>query len=169
MRRCARQERRSALRRPARRSACRRRPTTGGRAEAAARTSSESASSLAAPERAAVLEVLHEPRFVDLAPRAGLRQLARRGALPLLGADDVPHPGGRTARCASAATSSATRPTEPELLATGPNQVWSWDITKLLGPAKWTYFYLYVILDIFSRYVVGWMVARRRAPRWPRS
>jgi putative transposase len=48
---------------------------------------------------------------------------------------------------------------KPELLATGPNQVWSWDITKLLGPAKWTYFYLYVIMDIFSRYVVGWMVA----------
>ena len=47
----------------------------------------------------------------------------------------------------------------PELLATRPNEVWSWDITKLLGPAKWTYFYLYVILDIFSRYVVGWMLA----------
>ena len=52
---------------------------------------------------------------------------------------------------------------KPELLATGPNQVWSWDITKLLGPAKWTYFYLYVILDIFSRYVVGWMVASRES------
>jgi len=50
---------------------------------------------------------------------------------------------------------------KPELLATGPNQVWSWDITKLLGPAKWTYFHLYVILDIFSRYVVAWMVAPR--------
>ena len=50
---------------------------------------------------------------------------------------------------------------KPELLATGPNQVWIWDITKLLGPAKWTYFHLYVILDIFSRYVVGWMVAPR--------
>ncbi len=50
---------------------------------------------------------------------------------------------------------------KPELLATAPNQVWSWDITKLLGPAKWTYFHLYVILDIFSRYVVGWMVAPR--------
>ena len=48
---------------------------------------------------------------------------------------------------------------KPELLATGPNQVWSWDITKLRGPKKWTYFYLYVILDIFSRYVVGWMIA----------
>jgi putative transposase len=50
---------------------------------------------------------------------------------------------------------------KPELLATGPNQVWSWDITKLKGPEKWTYYYLYVILDIFSRYVVGWMLAHR--------
>jgi putative transposase len=48
---------------------------------------------------------------------------------------------------------------KPELLATGPNQLWSWDITKLKGPVKWTYFYLYVIIDVFSRYVVGWMVA----------
>lgn len=47
----------------------------------------------------------------------------------------------------------------PELLATRPNEVWSWDITKLRGPKKWTYYYLYVILDIFSRYVVGWMIA----------
>ena len=52
---------------------------------------------------------------------------------------------------------------KPELLATGPNQVWSWDITRLMGPAKWTYYYLYVILDIYSRYVVGWMVAGREA------
>lgn len=48
---------------------------------------------------------------------------------------------------------------KPELLATQPNQVWSWNITKLLGPSKWTYYYLYVILDIYSRYVVGWMIA----------
>src|ERR1039458_9740597 len=52
---------------------------------------------------------------------------------------------------------------KPELLATGPNQVWSWDITKLLGPQKWSYFYLYVILDIFSRYVVGWLIAERES------
>lgn len=51
--------------------------------------------------------------------------------------------------------------TKPQLLATGPNQVWSWDITKLLGPAKWTDYYLYVILDVYSRYTVGWMVASR--------
>jgi putative transposase len=52
---------------------------------------------------------------------------------------------------------------KPELLATAPNQLWSWDITKLLGPAKWTCFYLYVILDVFSRYVTGWMVAHRQS------
>jgi putative transposase len=50
---------------------------------------------------------------------------------------------------------------KPELLATGPNPVWIWDIKKLRGPVKWTYFYLYVIPDIFSRYVVGWMMATR--------
>ena len=53
--------------------------------------------------------------------------------------------------------------TKPELLSTGSNQLWSWDITKLKGPAKWTYYYLYVILDVFSRYVAGWMVAQREA------
>jgi putative transposase len=52
---------------------------------------------------------------------------------------------------------------KPELLASAPNQLWSWDITKLLGPAKWTYFYLYVILDVYSRYVVGWMIAPRES------
>jgi putative transposase len=52
---------------------------------------------------------------------------------------------------------------KPELLATAPNQLWSWDITKLRGPVKWTYFYLYVILDVFSRYVVGWMLATRES------
>ena len=50
---------------------------------------------------------------------------------------------------------------KPEVVARAPNEVWSWDITRLLGPEKWQYFYLYVILDIFSRYVTGWMVADR--------
>ena len=53
--------------------------------------------------------------------------------------------------------------TKPELVATAPNQTWSWDITRLLGPKPWTYFYLYVLLDIFSRYVVGWMLAERES------
>lgn len=57
----------------------------------------------------------------------------------------------------------------PELLATRPNEVWSWDITKLLGPEKWTYFYLYVLLDIFSRYVVGWMLAYRESAELARK
>lgn len=51
----------------------------------------------------------------------------------------------------------------PELLATAPNQLWSWDITKLPGPGKWSHFHLYVILDVFSRYVVGWIVAERES------
>ncbi len=53
--------------------------------------------------------------------------------------------------------------TRPELVATGPNQLWSWDITKLKGPHKWNYFYLYVLMDVWSRKVVGWMVAQRES------
>jgi transposase InsO family protein len=55
------------------------------------------------------------------------------------------------------------RGSRPELVATAPNTVWSWDITKLHGPAKWSYFYLYVIIDIYSRYVVGWLIAERES------
>ena len=66
-------------------------------------------------------------------------------------------------RCGSDGTAPASPLRRPELLAPRPTKLWSWDITKLLGPAKWTYFYLYVILDIFSRYVVGWMVAHRES------
>jgi len=57
--------------------------------------------------------------------------------------------------------------TKPELLAVRPNEVWSWDITKLRGPVKWAYFQLYVVLDIFSRYVVGWMLAARETAELP--
>lgn len=55
--------------------------------------------------------------------------------------------------------------TKPELLASDPNQLWSWDITKLRGPVKWTYYYLYTILDVFSRYVVGWLITERESAR----
>ncbi len=80
-------------------------------------------------------------------------------------------PGGRCTvfwrkvrKCRNAATSCVTRQyANPELLATQPNQLWSWDITKLLGPTKWTYYYLYNILDVFSRYSVGWMIAERES------
>jgi len=119
------------------------------------------ARALGVAERQVVLDHLHSERFSDKAPsevfatlldediylcsiRTMHRILAENGELKER-RNQLRHP----------------QYTKPELLATGPNQVWSWDITKLLGPAKWTYFHLYVILDIFSRYVVGWMVAPR--------
>ncbi len=116
---------------------------------------------LSADEQAAVLEVLHSPRFQDAAPAAVYATLldeqiylaSERTMYRLLAAEGETRPR----------RDQLVHPTysKPELLATEPNQVWSWDITKLLGPAKWTYFYLYVILDVYSRYVVGWMVAHR--------
>jgi len=110
-------------------------------------------------ERGAVLASLHEERFQNSAPAAVYATLLDEGRY---------HCSIRTMyRILESAGEVRERRnqlvhpayTKPELLATGPNQLWSWDITKLLGPAKWTYFYLYVILDVFSRYVVGWMVA----------
>jgi len=117
---------------------------------------------LTEPERHAVLEALHTPRFVDLAPAEVYAILLDEGHYLC---------SLRTMyRVLAAAAESRPRRNQlrqvapiPELLATRPNEVWSWDITKLLGPAKWTYYYLYVILDIFSRYVVGWMVAHRES------
>jgi putative transposase len=110
-------------------------------------------------ERQTVLQHLHSERFRDQAPAEVFATLLDEGIFlcsvstmyRILAAngevrerrDQLRHPEYK----------------KPELLATAPNQVWSWDITKLLGPVKWTYYYLYVILDIFSRYVVGWMVA----------
>jgi putative transposase len=112
-------------------------------------------------ERAAVLGVLHEERFVDQAPASVYATLLDEGrylcSVPtmyrLLRAADEVHERRRQARHPATV--------KPELVATGPNSVWSWDITKLLGPAKWTYFHLYVIIDIFSRYVPGWLLATR--------
>jgi len=114
-------------------------------------------------ERQTVLATLHEPRFVDLAPAQVYARLLEEGQYfcsirtmyRLLEA----HQEVRERR----AVASRVVYTQPELLATRPNEVWSWDITKLKGLAKWTYYYLYVILDIFSRYVVGWMIALRES------
>ncbi len=114
-------------------------------------------------EQQKVLATLHEPRFVDLAPAQVYAQLLEEGRYlcsirtmyRLLDANNEV----RERR----AVASHPVYTKPELLATGPNEVWSWDITKLKGPVKWTYYYLYVILDIFSRYVVGWMIAERES------
>jgi len=117
---------------------------------------------LSASEKQVVLDALHSERFQDQAPLQVYATLLDEGCYlcsprtmyRILAAQ---HGSVKERR------RQVQRPhyTKPELLATTPNQVWSWDITKLKGPAKWTYFYLYVIMDIFSRYVVGWMVAHR--------
>src|SRR2546426_522701 len=115
---------------------------------------------LSAGERGAVLALLHEPRFVDHAPAevyatlldAGQYVCSERTMYRLL----AEHAEVRERRDQLRHPVYAA----PELLARRPNELWSWDITKLLGPAKWTYFYLYVMLDVFSRYVVGWMVSQ---------
>jgi putative transposase len=118
---------------------------------------------LTGTEREALLLTLNSERFADMAPasmfatlldegqylasvRTMYRLLAEAGAVRER-RDQLIHPVYA----------------KPELLATAPRQVWSWDITKLKAAAKWTCFHLYVILDIFSRYVVGWMIASREA------
>lgn len=112
-------------------------------------------------ERQAVLEALHSARFVDAAPAEVYATLLDEGAYlasertmyRLLAAEDESRERRR----------QRVHPayTKPELLADGPNQVWSWDITKLLGPVTWSSYYLYVLLDIYSRYVTGWLLAER--------
>jgi putative transposase len=118
---------------------------------------------LSAAERQQVLEVLHTERFCDLAPASVWATLLDEGTYLASVATmyRLLRERGETGDRRRHATHPAR--VKPELLATRPNQCWSWDITKLAGPAKWTWFYLYVILDIYSRYVVGWMVATREA------
>jgi putative transposase len=118
---------------------------------------------LSGAEERRVLDLVHSERFMDKAPAQvysilldeGVYCCSIRTMYRILAAhsevkerrNQLRHPNYR----------------KPELLAEAPNQVWSWDITKLRGPVKWTYYYLYVILDIFSRYVVGWMLAHRES------
>jgi putative transposase len=118
---------------------------------------------LAAAERLAILGMLHSERFADTAPAEVWATLLDEGIY--LGSVSTYYRVLREAGESRERRAQATHPAaaKPELLATGPNQVYSWDITKLHGPAKWTYYYLYVILDIFSRYAVGWMVATRES------
>ena len=118
---------------------------------------------LSPEERRAVLDTLHSDRFVDDAPAAVAARLLDEGTY-LCSARTmyrILHAEGETRERRDQLRHPAYA--RPELLATAPNQLWSWDITKLLGPAKWTYFYLYVLLDVFSRYVTGWMVAHRES------
>src|SRR5450432_2193238 len=118
---------------------------------------------LTAAERAIVLGHLHAERFQDRSPAEVYATLLDEGVYccsirtlyRLLAVE------GETRERRDQLTHPPYH--KPQLLATAPNQLWSWDITKLLGPTKWTYYYLYVILDVFSRYVVGWMVAPRES------
>lgn len=116
-------------------------------------------------ERRQVLAVLNEPDFADLAPAEAYSTLLEQGrylcsvrTMHRILAENAQNRERRN---------QLRHPNyqRPELLAEAPNQLWSWDITKLRGPAKWTYYYLYVILDVFSRYVVGWMVAHRESAK----
>ena len=121
------------------------------------------ARALSETERQTALAHLHSDRFVDQAPQQvhatlldeGIYVCSPRTMYRLL--DEYGEVRERRDQLRRPAYQ------KPELLAIRPNQVWTWDITKLRGPVKWTYFYLYVILDLFSRYVVGWMVAPRES------
>jgi len=114
-------------------------------------------------ERAAVLDVLHSERFVDRSPAQVYATLLDEGSYlasertmyRVLGANDEVRERRDQLRHPAYV--------KPELLATRPNQLWSWDITKLKGPATWSWFHLYVLLDVFSRYVVGWLLALRES------
>jgi putative transposase len=123
------------------------------------RVRSRPARALTGAQQRVVLDLLHSPRFADQVPAEiyatllddGVYHCSIRTMYRLLGQHGEVRERRRQLR----------HPVyqKPELLAEMPNEVWSWDITKLMGPAKWSYFYLYVILDIFSRRVVGWRVA----------
>jgi putative transposase len=115
---------------------------------------------LSSTERVAILDTLTSPRFADCTPYTAYARLLDEGTYlasvrtfyRLLGDQGLV----RERR------NQLTHPphTKPELIATAPNQVWSWDITRLKGALRWQHFYLYVLLDIFSRYVVGWLLAQ---------
>ena len=114
-------------------------------------------------ERAQVVELLNSPRFQDLAPRQiwaamldeGCYRCSWRTMYRLLAVEHQVRERRHQLRHPAY--------TKPELLATTANQLWSWDISKLRGPSRGIYFYLYVILDVFSRHVVGWMIAQRES------
>jgi putative transposase len=118
---------------------------------------------LSEPERQAILDALHGDRFADLAPAQVWAILLDEGVY--LGSQSTFYRLLRAAGETRERRRQATHPAavKPELSAATPNEVYSWDITKLHGPAKWTYYYLYVILDIYSRYAVGWMLATRES------
>jgi putative transposase len=119
-------------------------------------------------ERKEVRRVLNSEEHVDEAPATVYAKLLDDGVY--LGSVSTMYRVLRDHDEVRERRRHATHPAakKPELVAEKPNDCWSWDITKLVGPAKWTYYYLYVIIDIFSRYVPGWMLAHAENRSWPR-
>ena len=136
-------------------------PSSEARSRASAAPRPTPARALCASERAHVLDVLASPRFVDRSPAEVVATLLDEGQY--LCAERTMYRIQAANQPVRERRNQRSHPcyTKPELVATGPNQTWSWDITRLRGPKRWTSFYLYVLLDIFSRCVVGWMVADR--------
>jgi putative transposase len=114
-------------------------------------------------ERQKVLDVLHDAAFVDRSPTEVYATLLEQGQY--LCSSRTMYRILADAREVRERRDQCRRPAyqKPELLATAPNQVWSWDLTKLRSAQKWIYYYLYVVLDIYSRYVVAWMLAHRES------
>lgn len=125
--------------------------------------SAEHHRALSASERYQVLDVLHSERFQDSPPRQVWTTLLDEGEH--LCSVSTMYRISQEQGESQERRDQRTHPTyaRPELLATAPNQLWSWDITWLRGPQRLSYYYLYVILDVFSRYVVGWMVAEEES------
>lgn len=120
---------------------------------------------LTATEATEIMATLNSERFCDQAPAQVWATLLDEGTY--LGSISTMYRLLRAAHQVRERRAQARRPAliKPELVATAPNQVWSWDITKLRGPHKWTWFHLYVILDVHSRYAVAWLVAPRESHR----
>ena len=120
---------------------------------------------LSPTERTQVREMLNSERFQDQAPRQVYAKLLDEGQYLCHWRTMYRILNEHQEVCERRRQRRHVTYTKPELLATAPNQVWSWDITQLKGPAKWHYFYLYAILDVFSRYVVGWLVAEQESAK----
>lgn len=121
------------------------------------------ARSLSPVERATVRDLLESERFIDQSPYEVYATLLDEGeyVCSIRTMYRILHAYKEVQERRHQRQHPAYAP--PELLATGPNQVWSWDITKLRGPAKWHYYYLYTMLDIYSRYAVGWLLAEQES------
>jgi putative transposase len=118
---------------------------------------------LSQAEKAEVRQILNSERFQDQAPREVYATLIDEGQYLCSWRTMYRILDENDEICERRNQLRHPNYVKPELLATKPNELWSWDITKLLGPAKWTYYYLYVILDVFSRFVVGWLISERES------